>query len=122
MRLQGIKLPTNQDVKLRVHVNCLLASREIPITDPSYVRSSTFFYPHLGTGGHGGEGHDSVSFVMNVKPALGRLYADRPFTKDEPLKVVVIAEPLFPNSDDPWRGTVQDVSPEQVSFEIVQGS
>ena len=121
MRLQGIKIPSNQNVVLQVHVNCLLEKPDLPITDPSYVRSSTFFYPHT-TQGHGGNAaHDSISFVMNVRPTLGRLYGDRPLTSGEPLKVVVIAEPLFPDSDRRfWRGQVQEVSPEQVYFETVE--
>ncbi|MBV8312810.1 MAG: tyrosinase family protein [Planctomycetaceae bacterium] len=121
MRLQGIKIPSNQNVALQVHINCLLEKPDLPITDPSYVRSSTFFYPHIAKGQAGNAGHDTISFVMNVKPALGRLYGDRPLTSGEPLKVVVIAEPLFPNTDRAsWRGEVQEVSPERVYFETVE--
>jgi tyrosinase len=121
LRLRGIRIPRDQNVALRVHVNCKLANRDIPLADPSYVRSSTFFYPH-GTHGHavGGAGDGSISFVMSVNPVLERLYGDRPFTKDEPLKVVVIAEPLFPDSERTWRGDYQEVSPEQVSFEVIR--
>jgi tyrosinase len=123
MRLQNIKIPSNQNVALRVHVNCPLENRDVPITDPSYVRSCTFFYPHAANAqGHGGEGgHDTISFVMSVKPTHVRLYGDRKLTKDEPLKVMVIAQPLFPDSSKSWRGEVQEVSPELVSFEVVEG-
>ena len=121
MQLEKIKIPRDQNVGLRVHVNCELASREIPLTDASYVGNATFFYPH-GEDDHGAGGaeHDTISFLMNVNPTFGRLYGDRPFTKDEPLKVVVIAEPLFPNSDRDWRGDFQEVSPEQVSFKVIR--
>jgi tyrosinase len=123
MRLQGIKIPSNQNVALQVHVNCELESRDVTIMDPSYVRTLTFFYPHAAQGpGHGGEGgHDTISFVMSAKTTLGRLYGDRRLTKDEPLKVMVIAKPLFPDSIKSWRGEVQEVSPETVSFEVVEG-
>jgi hypothetical protein len=119
MRMEGIRIPRNQNVVLQVHVNCELASRDLPITDPSYVRSSTFFYPHA-MNGHDRSGHDTISFVTNVRPALGKLYADRRLSLDEPLKVVVIAEPLFPDSSRAWTGEVQEVSPQQISFEVVR--
>ena len=93
MRLQNIKIPSDQNVALQVHINCHLESRDVPITDPSYVRTSTFFYPHAAKGGghEGARAHDTISFVMSVKHTLGGLYGDRRLTKDEPLKVMVIA-------------------------------
>jgi hypothetical protein len=123
MRLLNIKIPRDQNVALHIYVNCQLENRDVPITDPSCVRSLTFFYPHGAQGqGHSGVGgHDKIDFVMSVKHTLGRLYGDRNLTKDEPLKVMVIPRPLFPGTAKSWRGQVQEVSPDKVSFETVVG-
>lgn len=115
--LQGIKIPPSQNCALRVFINCKLLSPETPITDPSYAGSCTFFNH---TGEHAGHGDGTAAFTLDVTEAFGRLYADRPLKPDEPLKVSIVARPLFPNRENAWKGTIQELTPKQVQLEIVR--
>jgi hypothetical protein len=111
LTIEGVKVPANHNVALRVFVNCQKLGKDTPITDPSYVGSYTFF------GNHAHDGDQRVSFFLNVTPAFQRLYGDRKFTKDEPLKISVVARPL--GVSNAWKGTVQEISPTQVQFAVV---
>jgi hypothetical protein len=112
LRLKGITVPANSDVAIQVFINCVKPDKGIPITDPSYATSVTFFH-----GGHDGE--RTVSFVADITPTLARLYADRPFKADEPIKITLIAKPLFPDRANPWKGEIRELSPTQVSIDVV---
>src|SRR5205823_4322257 len=54
MKLAGVKVPQEQDVSVQVHVNCQKISPDLPVTDPSYVGSCTFF-SHGSHGNHAGD-------------------------------------------------------------------
>ncbi|MBX3441449.1 MAG: tyrosinase family protein [Planctomyces sp.] len=123
IRLSGIEVPKNQDVSLRVFVNCELLTESTPIDDPSYVGSCTFF--SHGDHGHGDDSHGdgTASFFLNASPAFAKLYGDRPLKEDEPLKVSIVAVPLFPDdAERTWSGSVQELSPKQVQIDIITGS
>lgn len=115
MKVSGIKVPANQDVLLQLHVNCQKLAPDLPITDPSYVGSCTFFsHQHAG---HGAE--QTTSFYFSLNQAFGRLYADRPLSESEPLKVAVLVKPLFPAAGEVAEGLLQELTPKQISIEVV---
>jgi len=118
MKLSGVKVPKMQDVLIQVHVNCQKISPDLPITDPSYVGSSTFF-SHEGHGGHNGDSM-SASFLFSLNQTFARLYADRPLSSTEPLKVVVLVKPLFSGGAKIEPGQIQELAPQQVRIDIVQ--
>lgn len=117
LSLRGVKPPRNPDTSLDVYVNCLKLSKDTPVTDPSYSGSCTFF--GHGRHAHGREGAGDVSFQFDLTPTFVRLYADRPFRADEPLKVSIIARPLFPGTPGAPAVEIQEVSPTQVSIEVI---
>jgi hypothetical protein len=118
MKLSGVKVPKKQDVLIQVHVNCQKISPDLPITDPSYVGSSTFF-SHEGHAGHDGDSM-SASFLFSLNQTFARLYADRPLSSTEPLKVVVLVKPLFAGASKIDSAEIQELTPEQVKIDIVQ--
>lgn len=117
LRLTGIRIPRDRDVAIRVYVNCPRPGPDVPLTDPSYVTSVTFFHGPHGGDRHGGPG--TVSFLVDLTPALDRLYADRPFRTTEPVNVSLVAKALFPEHRRAWTGSIEDVRPEQVSLDVI---
>jgi tyrosinase len=117
MRVRDVHVPENENVSLDFHVNCEKASSDVKVSDATYVGSCTFF--GHGKQGHGGKNDGTASFLLDATPTFGRLYADRPLKADEPIKITMIAKPLaFPDSS-PWAGEAKQLSPSQVSFEVV---
>jgi hypothetical protein len=119
LSIRGIEPPRNPNTVLDLFLNCEKLSQDTPITDPSYVGSCTFFI-------HGAHGHQEkdmgVSFAFDLTREFARLYGDRPLRKDEPLKVSVLARPLAldPDRAPEWNVKVQEISPEQVSIDVVR--
>lgn len=111
LRLKDVKIPKDRNVAVDVYFNCLKASKDLTITDSSYAGSVTFFH-----GSHEGS-HGGATFLMDVSPVVARLYADRPFKPDEPIKVTLVTSSL--NEAEPWTGSVQELAPQQVSIELV---
>ena len=119
LRLIGIPIPANMDVVLSVFVNCKKLAEVTP-EDPSYVGSCTFFgHGHVHTGPSSSANANITSFIFDAVPAFGKLYGNRTLSADEPLKVTVVAKPLFPDEKNAWKGKVTDVSPTQVSIRVV---
>ena len=59
--------------------------------------SCTFF----GKGrNHGSQSDATASFVFEAGQAFGRLYGNRRISAAEPLKVMVVSEPLFPDEEN----------------------
>jgi tyrosinase len=112
LRLKGVKIPENADVAIEVYVNPTKPTKDLRITDASYVTSVTFFH-----GGHGHEAEGTVSFLVDLTQALSRLYVDRHFSPTEPIKLVLIARPLFPGREKQWKGKIQEITPKEVSIE-----
>jgi len=114
MKVSGVSVPKDQDVMLEFFVNCKNLGPDVKITDPSYVASCTFF-------SHSHEGHEEheASFLFSLNAAFGRLYGDRPLTANEPLKVGVVARPLFEDGKEAAAPTIQELNPAQVSIEVV---
>ena len=56
---------------------------------------------------------------MDATEAFSRLYGDRPLTQDEPLTVSIVARPLFPERENAWKGSIQELTPKQIQIEIV---
>jgi hypothetical protein len=117
MKLSGVKVPKSKDVLIQVHVNCRKITPELGMTDPSYVGSSTFF----SHGDHGNHSGDTLtaSFMFSLNPTFARLYADRPFSASEPIKVVVLTKPLFADGPRMEPAEIQEISPQQVTIETV---
>jgi tyrosinase len=119
--LQGIKVPANQNVRVSVFINAPNASPVLPVTDPHYVTSFTFFQgQHAEKDDHKEkkDGHDDVttSRLVDATHTLNRLFGASGFTGDETLTVQIVAAPLFPERGDQWAGTVQQLSPSQVQI------
>ena len=117
--LKDVKVPQSlkdQDVALQIHINCQKLGPDVPVSDPSYVSSVTFF--DHGDHGHGME-MGTTSFQVNATPAFARLYADRTFREDEPLKVTIITKPLFPDDPNAPKSSVQELNPKQVSIQVI---
>ncbi len=133
--VEGVKVPENLNVSLRVFLkDSKGVTRETPITDPRYIGSHTFFLGKSGQAhakkgkadlqpkdnGHGKDGHRSVSFYLNVSPALRQVYGERSLPADQKaLGVTIVPVPLFPGGKNVWQGSIQDVRPAGVRYEVV---
>ena len=112
LRLKNVPTPKNQDVSIRVFVNCESPSASTPISDPSYVGSIAFF------GGDGGNNHDhSGNVVLNATSAFRKLYGDIRIPPNEQVKVTLITVPLSGVDSSPK--SVEQISSESVVLDVV---
>lgn len=81
LRLRGVPIPPLAEAPLaRVFVNHPAISPQVPITDPHYVGTVSFFgaggdHAHgSGASGAADHGDDPVSFALDLTPTLQRLY------------------------------------------------
>jgi hypothetical protein len=112
LRLEGVKTPADQNVSVRVFINCEDPSPQTPITDPSYVGSFTFFdHPHeAGAHGHPHE------IILNATKAFQNLYGDTA-VPSKPPKVAVVTTPLFQGAS--IERAVAEMKPNSISVELV---
>lgn len=81
LRLQGVPIPPLAEAPLaRVFINHPAISLQVPITDPHYVGTVSFFGPSSGhahggaPSGAAGTTDDAVSFALDLTPTLRRLH------------------------------------------------
>jgi tyrosinase len=120
LELSGVKVPPNQNVRVSVFINAPNPSPDLPVTDPHYVASFTFFAGTHKKDNHQEktDGHGTVALALDATHTLIRLYGDTTFGANEALRVQVVAAPLFPERGEQWKGTVQDLSPAEVKMTV----
>ncbi len=140
LELLGVKVPMTQNVRVSVFINAEKPSADLLVSDPHYVTSFTFFHgPH---GEKKPEHKDekkpehkedkkpehkedkkpehkddgTVTLFVDATHTLHRLYGDQAFGAEETLNVQIVVAPLFPDRDDAYKGTVQELAPSEIKL------
>lgn len=114
LRIKNLNAPMRQEdqnVSIRVFVNCLDPSPETPITDPTYAGSFTFFdLPHEN------DDHHPSGVVLDATSAFRRVYGGRAVDANESVRVGLVSVPLFGEGEG---GVLKEVDPRQVEIEVL---
>jgi tyrosinase len=117
LRLEGVTPPRDQDVSVRVFVNCENPSPQTPISDPSYVGSFTFFDAPHANGEHDDHHGHSRNVILNATSAFRKLYGDEAIPGDD-VKVNVIPVKLFEKGAAP--AALQEIKPESIRLVVAR--
>lgn len=97
LTIEGITPPKDQNVIIRVFVNCSYLSRETPAHDPHYVGSIAFF-EHSGHGDHGtATNHpddNSRSYSFDLTRTIQTLASVNAYQADQPIEVQLLPVPI----------------------------